>query len=78
MHRDNRCMYMAHACFYICCSDCVGVCRNVCYVAAIIEYIVFSHGVLKYVYVCVRNVMNVVFSVCNMRRGAIDARLWEV
>ena len=23
MHRDNRCMYMAHVCFYVCCSDCV-------------------------------------------------------
>ena len=21
---DNRCMYMAHVCFYVCCSDCVG------------------------------------------------------
>ena len=26
---DNRCMYMAHVCFYVCCSDCVGVCGNV-------------------------------------------------
>ena len=26
MPRDNRCMYMAHVCFYVCCSDCVGVC----------------------------------------------------
>ena len=25
MPRDNRCMYMAHVCFYVCCSDCVGV-----------------------------------------------------
>ena len=24
MPRDNRCMYMAHVCFYVCCSDCVG------------------------------------------------------
>ena len=29
MPRDNRRMYMAHVCFYVCCSDCVGVCRNV-------------------------------------------------
>ena len=28
--RDNRGMYMAHVCFYVCCSDCVGVCGNVC------------------------------------------------
>ena len=34
MPSDNRCMYMAHACFYVCCSDCVGVCGNVCCVAA--------------------------------------------
>ena len=24
---DNRCMYMAHVCFDVCCSDCVGVCE---------------------------------------------------
>ena len=30
MPSDNRCMYMAHVCFYVCCSDCVGVCGNVC------------------------------------------------
>ena len=22
---DNRCVYIAHVCFYVCCSDCVGV-----------------------------------------------------
>ena len=21
----NRCMYMAHVCYYVCCSDCVGM-----------------------------------------------------
>ena len=26
---DNRCVYMAHVCFYDWCSDCVGVCGNV-------------------------------------------------
>ena len=45
MPRDNRCMYIAHVCLYVCCSDCMGVCRNVCCVAAV----VFSLGVLKYV-----------------------------
>ena len=34
---DNRCMYMAHVCFIVCCSDCVGVCGNVCCVAAVIK-----------------------------------------
>ena len=46
----NRCVYMAHVCFYICCSDCVGVCGNVCFVAVVVKNSVFfSLGVLKYV-----------------------------
>ena len=49
MPRDNRCMYMAHVCFYVWCSDCVVVCGNVCCVAAIVKNSVFSLGVLKYV-----------------------------
>ena len=35
------CMYMAHVCFYVCCSDCVGVCGNVCCVAAVVKNIFF-------------------------------------
>ena len=47
MPRDNRCMYMAHVCFYVCCSDCVG---NVCCVAAVVKNsCFFSLVVLKYV-----------------------------
>ena len=39
----------------------------------------FSLGVLKYVvYVCVRGVMDVVFFVCIVTRGAVGARVWEV
>ena len=49
MHRDNRCMYMAQVCFYVCCSDCVGVCGNVYCVAAVVKNNVFILGVLKYV-----------------------------
>ena len=41
MTRDNRCMYMAHVCFYVCCSDGVGVCMNVCCVAAVVKDSVF-------------------------------------
>ena len=26
-------------CFYVCCSDCVGVCGNVCCVAAVVKHI---------------------------------------
>ena len=29
-------------------------------------------------YVCARVVMDVVFSVCNVTRGAVGARVWEV
>ena len=41
MIRDNRCMYMAHVCFYVCCSDCVGVCWNVRCVASVVKNSVF-------------------------------------
>ena len=34
-------MYVYSVCFYVCCSDCVGVCGNVCCVAAIVKNIVF-------------------------------------
>ena len=40
-------MYMAQVCFYVCCSDCVGVCGNVCCVAAVVKN--SGLGVLKYV-----------------------------
>ena len=30
--RDNRCMYMAHVCFYVCCSGCMGVYVNIFFV----------------------------------------------
>ena len=37
---DTCILYMAHVCFYVCCSDCVGVCGvcgNVCCVAAVVK-----------------------------------------
>ena len=43
-------MYMAHVYFYVCFSDCVGVCGNGCYVAAVVINSGFlSLGVLNYV-----------------------------
>ena len=43
-------MYVYGAClFYVCCSDCVGVCGNVCCVAAVVKIVGFGLGVLKYV-----------------------------
>ena len=53
----------------VCCNDCcVVVSRNVCYVAAVVKYICF---VLE----CCVDVMDVVFSVCIVRRGAVGARV---
>ena len=35
-------MYVYRACFFnVCCSDCVGVCGNVCCVAAVVKNSVF-------------------------------------
>ena len=70
-------MNMAPVCFYVCCSDCVVVCGNVCCVADVVEDSVFRLGVLKYV-VCLCDGCNVAFSVCIVMRGAAVARLWEV
>ena len=39
MPRDNRCMYIAHACFYVRRSDCVGVCGNVYCVVAVVKIV---------------------------------------
>ena len=30
---------MVQVCFYVCCSDCVGVCGNVCCVVDVVENI---------------------------------------
>ena len=60
--RDNRCVYMAQVCFYVCCSDYVVVCENVCCVVCVIEDCgCLSLVVLKYI--CVGEVMEVLFSV---------------
>ena len=43
-------MYMAHVCFYVCGSDCVGVGLNICCVSAVVEDSGFlSLRALKYV-----------------------------
>ena len=53
------------------------VCGNVCCVATVVKNSVFfCLGVLKCV--CVGDVMDVVFSVCIVRRGAVGARVWGV
>ena len=49
-----------------------GVCGNVCCVAAVDKNSVFKALDMC---VCVGDVMDVVFSVCIVRRGAIGARV---
>ena len=65
-------------CFYVCCSDCVGVCGKVCCVAAVVKNSVFLAWSVKYVVCLCRDVMDVVFSVCIVRHGAVGARVWGV
>ena len=72
MPRDNRCMYMTHVCFYVCCSGCVWVCGNVWCVAAFVKNSVFCRGVLKYV-VCLCRGCD---ACCVVRRGAVCVRVW--
>ena len=77
MPRDNRCMYMTHVCFYVCSSDCVGeclLCSGRCF--KMVFFLVLECSSMLYVYV--RGVMDVVFSVCIVTRGAVGARVWEV
>ena len=33
--RDNTCVYVAHVCLYVCCSDGAGVCGDVCGVSGV-------------------------------------------
>ena len=61
---------------YVWCSNCVGLCGNVCCVSTVVkDSVFFSLGVL---YVCVRGVMDVVFSICIVMRGAIGDYVSEV
>ena len=63
-------------CMFVFMSVVVIVCGNVYCVATIVKDSVFSLGILKYV--CVRGVMDVVFFVCIVMRGAVGACVWEV
>ena len=71
MPRHNSCVYMAHVCFmYVVVTVLCGDLWEVCCVAGI----VFRLGVL---YGCIWDMMDVAFSVCIVRRSAIDTRVWE-
>ena len=78
MPRHNISMYMVHVCFYVCCSDCVGVCGNVCCVAAVIKnYVFLAFECWKYV-VCLCSGCCVFCCTCIVRRGAVGTRAWEL
>ena len=52
---------------------------EVCCVAAVVKNSVFlALECLSMFCVCVGDVMDVVFSVCILRRGAVGARVWRV
>ena len=72
-------MHMAYGCFYVCCSDCVAVCRNVCCVATVVEHSrVFSLGVLKYTVCLCKGCDRCWVSVCIVRCGAVVVCVWEM
>ena len=70
--RDNTFMYMVHICLSV-----------VVALWGLWECLLYSGRCLKSVflgvllYVCVKRVMDVVFSVCIVTRGAVGARVWE-
>ena len=78
MSGDNICVYMAHVRFYVCGIGCVGVCWNVCCVTAVVEDRDLALEWCSMLYVCVGDVMDVVFYVCSVTRGAVGVRVWEV
>ena len=69
---------MAHVCFYVCCSDCVGICGNICCVAAVVKDSVFSLGVLKYGVCLCKGCDGCCVFVCIVTSVAVGARVWEV
>ena len=77
-----RCLETIDVCIwrmFVFMSVVVTVFGYVCCVAALVKNSVFfSIGVLKMSCVCVVDVMEVVFSVCIVRRGTVGARVWEV
>ena len=61
MPRENICIY-ERMFFYVCCSDYVGVCGNICCVADVLEdsrYLALE--CCSMLYVCIRDVMMLCF-----------------
>ena len=78
MYRDTRCLEIIDVCIWRMFVF-MSVVENVCYVAAVIKDSVYlALECWSMLYVCVRGVMDVVFSVCIVMRGAVGARVWKV
>ena len=57
----------------------MGVCGSICCVAAVVKHSDFlTLECCSMLYICVRGVMDVVFSVSIVTRGAVVARVWKV
>ena len=57
----------------------MGACGNVCCVVAdVLNSVFLALECRSMLCVCVGDVMDVVFSVCSVRRRAVGARVWEV
>ena len=65
MPRDSGCMYITHVCLYVGCSDCMGVCDNVCCIAAVVKDNVFILRVLKYVVCLCKGLLTCVTCGCS-------------
>ena len=72
MPGDNRCVYMAHACFHACCSACVVVCGYVFGVTSVVKDIgIFALECWSMFCVYVGGVREIVFYVWIVARGAV-------
>ena len=79
MPRDNRCMYMTHACFMSVVVTVWGSVGMFVVYRPLLKIVFFLPlECCSMLYVCVRGVMDVVFSVCIETRGALGDRVWEV
>ena len=79
MPRDNRRIYMAHVCFMsVVVIEWGSVGMFVVYRSLLKIVLFLALGCWSMLRVCVRDVMDVVFSVCIVMRGAVSARVWEV
>ena len=71
------CVYGA-CLFYVCCSDCVESVGMFVVYRPLLKIAFLVLECLSMLYICIRGGIDVIFSVCIVRRGAVGARVWEV